>query len=47
MIYIECPFQFENNSKYYDSDTLHFSKEGYDHLGKFLADPVKRKLNIL
>jgi hypothetical protein len=46
MVYVECPIKFERKSKYFDSDTLHFSEDGYKHLGKFLADPVKKVLNI-
>jgi hypothetical protein len=46
MLYVEFPFKFEENSKYFDPDKLHFSKEGYNHLGKFLADPAKKILKV-
>jgi lysophospholipase L1-like esterase len=44
--YIPCPITFEENSKFFDSDGLHFSKEGYKELGKLLADHVIKILDI-
>jgi lysophospholipase L1-like esterase len=44
--YIPCPITFERNSKYFDSDGLHFSEDGYKQLGKLLAEHVLKFLKI-
>jgi lysophospholipase L1-like esterase len=44
--YIPCPIIFEENSKYYDADGLHFSAVGYKELGKSLAPHVVEFLKI-
>jgi lysophospholipase L1-like esterase len=44
--YIPCPVTFEKNSKYFDSDGLHFSEDGYKQLGKLLAEHVVKLLKM-
>lgn len=45
--FLECPIEFDDkNLKYFDPDTVHFSKEGYKYLGQLLAEPLKAFLAI-
>ena len=44
--YIPCPIPFEENSKYFDPDGLHFSKEGYKQFGKLLAEHAFKILEL-
>ena len=45
--YLDCPIEFEDkNMKYFDPDTVHFSKEGYTYLGQLLAEPIQTFLAI-